>query len=215
MNKEVVIFGTGGHAKVVHDILVKEGQYTPVAFFSLENTLQTFLGLPHFHQNSFKQSRYTQGVVAVGDNWTRSKVTKLILSEKNSFIFVNAIHPSAQVGTGVVLGTGNVVMANAVINPYSKIGSHVIINTSSSIDHDCQLDDYSSVAPGVVLGGNVRLGEFSAISLGTKVIHNKKIGKHSVIGAGALVLKDFDDYSVAYGVPCRFIRKRVENEKYL
>lgn len=215
MNNEVIIFGTGGHAKVVHDIIVKEGKYRPVAFFSLNTGLATFLNLPHFHQDDFKNSHYSQGIIAIGDNWTRSNLATFILSEKKSFTFINAIHPSAQIGSGTVLGNGIAVMANAVINPDSKIGSHVIINTSSSIDHDCKINAYASIAPGAVLGGHVTVGEYSAVSLGAKIIHNVSIGHHSVIGAGSLVLKNVADYVVAFGSPCISMRMRTENEKYL
>lgn len=215
MMESIAIFGTGGHARVIYDILLKQGRYKPSAFFSLEKGLDSFLGVPHFHQDEFKNSSFSAGIVAIGDNWLRSKVVSFICAEKKDFNFVNAIHPSAQIGEGVTFGSGNTVMANAVINPFSIIGSHVIVNTSSSVDHDCHLGDFSSIAPGAVLGGNVVIGSFSAISLGARIIHNKKIGNNVVIGAGSLVLSNVEDSVVAYGAPCQIIRKRAQNEKYL
>ncbi|MBY0413164.1 MAG: acetyltransferase [Bdellovibrionales bacterium] len=215
MKSEVVIFGSGGHAKVVYDILLKEGLHTPVAFLSMDKNLKTFLGLPHYHHDELSKLKYDSGIIAIGDNWTRAKLAKIILTENKNFIFVSAIHPSSQLGIGTVIGKGSVVMANVAINPYCQIGEHVIINTSSSVDHDCIVGNFSSIAPGAVLGGNVKVGEFSAISLGANVIHGKKVGNHSVVGAGSLVRNDIEDYVVAYGSPCRVIRKRTEDEKYL
>jgi sugar O-acyltransferase (sialic acid O-acetyltransferase NeuD family) len=215
MKSEVIIFGTGGHAKVVHDILLKAGEFTPVGFVSLDNTIKTFLGLPHYHQSNFKKLNFTKGVIAIGDNWTRAQVAKFISSEKPEFFFVKAIHPSSQIGAGAVIGDGSVAMAGSIINPGSKIGAHTIINSNASIDHDCVLHNFCSIAPGAILGGNVIVGELSAISLGCKIIHGKKIGAHSVIGAGALVLSDIQGRVVAYGTPCKVIRNREENEKYL
>ncbi len=213
--KKMVIFGTGGHAKVIHDILLKQGLYEPAAFFSLEKGIKSFLGIPHFHQEDFSQSSFDMGIVAIGDNWIRSQVVNFILSVKKDFTFVNAIHPSAQIGNNTVFGKGVVVMANTAINPDSKIGSHVIINTSSSIDHDCTISNFASIAPGAILGGNVTVGEYSAISLGAQVIHGMAIGQHSVVGAGSLVLNNIEDKVVAFGCPCKTIRRRAENEKYL
>jgi sugar O-acyltransferase (sialic acid O-acetyltransferase NeuD family) len=215
MKTEVVIFGIGGHAKVVHDILEKSGQFTPTAFISLDSNLKTFLDLPHYHQSEFKKLNFKNGVVAIGDNWTRAQVVKFIISEKSDFVFVKAIHPSSQIGSRVVIGDGAVIMAGSVINPDSHVGMHVIVNTSSSIDHDCHLGKFCSVAPGAVLGGNVHVGESSSISLGAKIIHGKKIGSHTIIGAGALVLDDIQNQVIAYGSPCKVIRSRKENEKYL
>ncbi|MDO9183528.1 MAG: acetyltransferase [Bacteriovorax sp.] len=215
MTKEVIIFGTGGHAKVVHDIFQKAKEFTPVGFISLDTSIQNFLGLPVYNQGDFKNLKFTNGIIAIGDNWTRGQLQKFIVSEKPNFHFVNAIHPSVQVGNGVDIENGTVAMAGAIINPGSKIGAHVILNTNCSVDHDCILGNFSSIAPGAILGGNVIIGEYSAISLGAKIIHGKKIGTHSVIGAGALVLADIVDNVVAFGSPCKVIRNRAENEKYL
>ncbi|MBY0553597.1 NeuD/PglB/VioB family sugar acetyltransferase [bacterium] len=213
--ENVVIFGTGGHAKVVTDILLRQKIYKPVAFLSLNESLTTFLGLPHFHQSILPQKNFKTGVVAIGDNFIRSQVVEFIKTHIPDFKFITAVHPSAQIAGDVVLSDGTVVMANCVVNSGSNIGSHAILNTGSVVDHDCKIEQFASIAPGCVLGGNVVVGEFSAISLGANVIHGKKIGQHTVIGAGALVLEDVEGFKVAYGSPCREIRSRTQGEKYL
>lgn len=212
---EIVIFGTGGHAKVVYDILLKQKLYNPVALIILRDAIPSFLSLPHFYQEDFLQSDFSAGIVAIGDNSVRSQVVEFIRIQKPNFKFISAIHPSAQIAQDVVLGEGTVVMANVVVNSGTRVASHAILNTSSSIDHDCNIGKLASIAPGCVLGANVDVGDFSAISLGAQIIHGKKIGSHVVVGAGALVLNDIESYKVAYGRPCRVIRSRVVGEKYL
>lgn len=211
---DVIIFGTGGHAKVVLDTLNATGRYTPIAFVSLAD-LKSFQGLPHFHQNHFLDAKCSKGIVAIGDNWLRNQVTHFIQKQAPGFEFINAIHPTAVIAENVKIKAGTVVMANATINTGTQIGQHCIVNTSASVDHDCILGDYSSLAPAVVLGGSVQIGESSAISIAACAIHGVKVGNHTVIGAQSLVLKDVGDLSVAYGSPCRFIRNRIVGEKYL
>ena len=46
--------------------------------------------------------------------------------------------------------------------------------------------------------------------MGSNIIDNVKIGKNVIIGAGSLVTKDIPDDVVAYGNPCKIVRK---NEK--
>lgn len=213
--ENVVIFGTGGHAKVIYDILLRQKHYKPVAFVSLNDTMVNFLGLPHFHQSNLSQLDFNSGIVAIGDNFIRSQVVEFVRSQKPAFNFITAIHPSAQIAEDVVLGEGAVVMANAVVNPGTRVAAHAILNTSSSIDHDCIIGQFASIAPGCTLGGNIEVGEFSAVSLGAQIIHGKMIGAHSVIGAGSLVLDDVESFTVAYGSPCKVIRKRTQGEKYL
>lgn len=213
--KEVVIFGTGGHAKVVYDILLRQNLYKPVAFISDRENMANFLDLPHMHQNKLSESGFLVGIVAIGDNFVRGSMVKFINSQKAAFKFVTAIHPSAQVATDVILEEGVVVMAQCAVNSGTRVGAHVILNTGSLVDHDCKVEAFSSIAPGCTLGGDINMGEYSAISLGAVVKHGIRIGKHTVIGAGALVLEDVDDFKMAYGNPCKVIRTRIQGEKYL
>lgn len=213
--EEIVIFGTGGHAKVVHDILIQQNKYKVCGFVSLEADRTEFMGLPHFNQANFADLKYTAGIVAIGDNSTRNRVVDFIKKLNSQFKFVSAVHPSASVASDVFIGSGTVVMAQAAINPGSRVGSFSIVNTGAVIDHDCFLGEFSSVAPGCVLGGNVSIGNFSAVSLGASIIHGKKIGEETVIGAGSVVLDDVGGYQVAFGSPCRVVRSRAHGDKYL
>lgn len=213
--KEIVIFGTGGHAKVIYDILLKQNKYKVVGFVSQNENLNDFLTLPHYKQSQLATLNVNAGVVAIGDNHVRSEVVALIQKTKASFEFVTAVHPSAQLAHGVKIGAGSVVMANVCINSDSQIGEHCILNTASSVDHDCVMGSFSSIAPKAVTGGNVSIGQFSAVSIAAVVKHGIKIGQHAVIGAAAVVLKDVPDFKVAYGNPCKEVKNRKAGDKYL
>ena len=214
----IFLVGCSGHASVVADIVRKEGlnlvagvidSFVPagtdvlgVSVLGAESDLPRLMAVHNVHA----------GIVAIGDNFTRHSMVEKIRSKCPDFTFVQAIHPSAQIGMNVRIGEGTVVMAGVIINPNSTIGEHCIVNTSSSVDHDNTLERFSSLAPGVVTGGNVRLGEFSALSLGAAVIHGCSIGPHTIVGAGATVLKDIPAFAVAYGTPARVVRARAAGE---
>ena len=213
--EKVIIFGAGGHAKVIFDIISKEKKYDVAAFASLSSDKKELFGIPILSQDDFLKLNIQSGIVAVGDNLTRDRLTKTILEKSPHFKFVTAIHPSSQVGHDVQIGPGSVLMANTAVNPGTVIGEHVIINTGASIDHDCRIENFASIAPGATLGGNVKVGSHSAVSLGANVIHGISIGQNSVIGAGSTVLTDIGNFDLAYGTPCKVIRKRHADEKYL
>ncbi len=220
MNK-ILLIGASEHAKVVMDIVEKEGRHE---IFGLIDTYKPaggeifgykILGAEDMLANLFKDGKVCGGIVTIGDNWTRHKVVERIKSLAPNFLFVNAIHPSAILARGVTIGAGTVVMPGVVVNSESKIGEHCILNTQVSLDHDCEVGDFASLAPGVVTGGNVCIGKFSAVSLGAKIIHGVSIGEQTVLGAGAVAVKNIPSYCVAYGVPARVMRKREAGEKYL
>lgn len=218
--EKIVVIGGGGHAKVIIDIIERERKYqiAGVVDDGKEKGTEIF-GYKVIGQSDkladLMQEGINSGIIAIGDNWTRSKVANKVLENTPEFQFVNAIHPMASIGRGTTLGQGNVVMANVAINSDTKIGNHCILNTKCSVDHDCNLEDYVSIAPGATLGGNCQVGKFSAISLGANVIHGRNIGEQTIVGAGAVVTKDLPSYKVACGIPARSIKSRKEGDKYL
>ena len=217
----IIIVGGGGHGRVIIDIVEKSGQFNLLGILDA----QLPLGANVFGYEVLGNDgdlvklivqRHVQGVViAVGDNWMRSKVTRSILLAAPHLAFPNAIHPAAQIGRSVCLGHGNVVMAGAVINIGATIGNFCILNTNCSVDHDVILGDYVSFAPNSCAGGSVEVGDYSAVCLGSNIIDRIKIGSHTVIGAGSTVLLEMPANIVAFGTPALKIRDRSAGDKYL
>lgn len=211
--KRVLVIGSGGHAKVVLDIL--EGQYEIVGLID-DRRRGDALGYPILGGNDrvkilYAQDRFDEAFVAIGDNWTRYRV-RCFFPE---IPLATAIHPNATVSRSACIASGTVVMAQAVVNPSCRIEEGAIVNTASSLDHDSTMGRYSSLAPGVRTGGNCTIGEFSAIGIGAVLKHGLCIGDHVVIGASSTVLHDIPPLSVAYGTPARVIRQRKEGDPYL
>lgn len=211
----VVIFGAGGHARVVCDLIEAEGKHRVFGFVDQNSKQKELLGYPVFcQQDDVKNLNIFKGVIAVGDGATRKKIALNILKSIPSFQFVNAIHPTAHISKHSVIGAGAVLMAGAVVNPGAKIGDHVLVNTSASVDHDCILEDFSGVGPGVYLGGNVHLGDSSYIGIGSTLIQGIRVGDHTIVGAGSLLLEDAKADSIYYGSPAKLVSKRDFSKKY-
>jgi sugar O-acyltransferase (sialic acid O-acetyltransferase NeuD family) len=205
---KVFVFGAGGHAKVVIDVL-ERGNFYEVAFAvddSPNPATTTLCGYPVITgREQFVALRSTQkvssGIVAVGDNPARAEISKWLLSL--GFKLVTIQHPSAQLARGVILGDGSVVMAGCVINPDTSIGRYVIINTGSTVDHDCTIGDAVHIAPGCNICGGVSVGAGTFVGAGTTIIPGLKIGSNVLIGAGSTVLSDIPDNAKVAGSPCR------------
>ncbi|GKU75837.1 acetyltransferase [Paenibacillus sp. L3-i20] len=219
MTKKIVVFGAGGHAKTVIDVIEKGKLYTIVGLLDNNKPVgQIVYGyniLGDDHWLAEHASSIDGAIVAIGDNWIRGSVVKLLRSIQPSLPFISAIHPSAQIARGANIGVGSVVMAGAVVGSDTEIGDHCILYPNVSVDHDSTIDNFVSFAPRSVTGGNVHIGSFSAIAISATVIHGITIGEHCVIGASATVLSNIAPYTVAYGTPARFIRTRKQGECYL
>lgn len=190
------LYGAGGHAKVIMDILKAEGQVLEGVIDDNEN-LSELLGYPVLHG----VKDISPVIVSIGNNSIRQKIVKQL-----SGIFGNAVHPSAIVSESAKIGAGSVVMQGTVIQAESEVGKHCIVNTGASIDHECVLEDYVHISPHATLCGNVFVGEGSWIGAGSVVLPGIRIGKWSVIGAGSVVSKNMPDEVLAVGNRCEVIK---------
>lgn len=211
--KEIVVFGTGDHARVVVDLIESRGQYKIMGFLDNEKkageVVASYSVLGPDEEIERLSATIYGGVIAVGENQIRSKVAAFVSARVPDFNFVSIVHPFTAVARSVKIGAGTMVVAGAVINPDTKIGKHCIINTRASIDHDNRIGDFAFIAPGVITGGNVTIEDFAFISIGARIVPGVKIGKNSIIGAGSTVLNDVPSHVLAYGSPAKIV-KRVE-----
>jgi sugar O-acyltransferase (sialic acid O-acetyltransferase NeuD family) len=217
----VVIVGCSGHARVVVDILEQENRCRIVGLLdSVKPPGTEVLGYQVIGSDedlpALVAGQICDGIiVAIGDNWVRSRMSARIKQMLPHIRFVSALHPSAQIAMSSSVGPGTVIMAGVVVNPGCHVGESCILNTGSSLDHDSRMEDFSSLAPHAVTGGGVRIGACSAIAIGAVVSHSIRIGDNTVVGAGATVLRDIPDRVVAYGSPAKIIRSRLPGDAYL
>ena len=202
--KKIVIVGGGGHAKVVIDILKKNG-YSNGELAVLDDNLQigsTVLGCKVLGSVSeLYQYKEYKCVIAIGNNSVRKKIAKTY-----DVNYITCIHPSAVIGESVEIGDGSVIMANAVVNSGTKVGQHCIINTGATVDHDCKLEDYVHCSPGAHLGGSVIVGESSWVGLGSSICNNIHIKEESIVGAGTVVIRDVPSKVTVVGNPAKVIK---------
>ena len=218
---KIVIFGTSGHSKAVVDIIETNSEFELIGFIDNLNSVgKKILDYPVIGNDSelldlMYKYDFCKGVIAIGDNFIRSRISKEIIKIAPNFHFVNCIHSSAKLSNHCHLGVGNVVMPGVTINAASVIDNHCILNTNSSLDHDCQMMNFSSLAPNSAVGGNCFIGDFSHVGIGAAILQGVKIGKNCIIGGGSFVNSDCGSNSTFFGIPAEKKFTRNFGDKYL
>lgn len=218
---KILLMGSSWQASVLLDVIRLDGLYSVVGF--LDDTLpagtsrngHAVLGGLKDAPRICSEHAVSDAVMGIGDNWWRRKLYVDLLEACPGLRFPVIKHPSAIVAASARIGKGTAILAGSHIGPNSVVGDFCILNTRSSVDHDCTLADFSSVAPGVTMGGLVRIGECSAIGVGASISDRISIGRHTVVGTGAAVVRNIPDLVVAYGNPARVKRSRPEGEAYV
>src|SRR6478735_11162253 len=192
----IYLYGAGGHAKVIADILQSCSKNVAGIFDDdLLKTIWNFSTLTFPGPFNFSSDEL---IISIGNNLIRKKISLQL-----DATYHTAIHPSAIISSYASIKEGTVVMGGALINADARVGKHCIINSHASIDHDCILKDFVHISPNATLSGDVVVGECTHIGAGAIIIPGKNIGTNVTIGAGAVVIADVLDNVVAVGNAAR------------
>ena len=208
MDRPIIIIGAGGHAKVLLDTLLLNGEAVlGLTEFDAEKWNTSVLGVSVIGNDDVILSHspdeifLVNGMGSVGSTKKRQEIYRSFKAK--GYKFATVVHPSAIISPYVVLGEGVQLMAGCTINAGTVIGDDSIVNTRASIDHDVLIGEHVHIAPGTTISGGVKIGDGVHIGTGASVIQGVQIGTNSIVGAGAVVLTNLPNECLAYGVPAR------------
>lgn len=203
----LVVYGAGGHGKVVADAARSQGLEV-LGFLDDDpsRVSRRVLGeLAVLGDASWLAGRPSVRVaLGIGDNEVRRGLTERLRAGGARLAAVT--HRSAVVAPTAQVGAGVVVLACAVVNPDARVGEGAILNTGAIVEHDVQIGAYAHVSPNAALGGGASLGAGAHLGIGAQVSPLCSIGAQTIVGAGAVVVRDLPERVVAYGVPARVRR---------
>jgi UDP-perosamine 4-acetyltransferase len=211
-NIPVVIFGGGGHSKVLIEIIKMGKEYIPKYILDLDKNkwgTEIFgvkiIGGDDLIDDIKKEGieHFLVGVGSVGDNTIRKNLYEMAINK--GLKPINVIHPSAIISPSATVLKGAQIFANAVINSNAKVGENVLINTGAIVEHDCVIKNNVHISIGARLASNVYVDDLVFIGAGAVIKQGIKIGEGAIVGAGAVVIKDVEPYKKMVGVPAKEI----------
>lgn len=211
--RDIIIIGAGGHARVLIDVLRAMGA-RPTAAVDANPALHggELDGVPIIGGDERVFARAAADVVLVNAQGNVPTLTGSGLARRRKvfekfiergYTFMSVISPTAVVSPHATISPGAQVLIRAVVNAGARVAANAIVNTGAQLDHDCSLGAHSHVAPGAVLCGGVHIGEECHVGAGAVVIPQTRIGAGATIGAGAAVVADVHAATCVLGVPAK------------
>ena len=174
--EDIILIGSGGHAKGVIDTIERQNKYRIVGFIEKEENKGKK------YKNYDIRTRLYHRLKEVGFH------LPIVVDE------TAVVAESAQIGEGSYIGR------NAVVNGDAQVGKMCIINNGAVLEHDCVLGDFSHLSVGAVACGVVKIGEETFVGANATILQCLTVGNKVKVGAGAIVLGDVPDYCTACGV---------------
>lgn len=206
MTRAVVLYGAGGHGRVVLDAAQRAGLSVALVLDD-DKTREgnSWMNLPVHHAetwlNRLSHPDSQRIVIAIGDNRIRREKEQGLCAR--GLPLQRVLHPEAVIAQQAVLDDGCMVLAGVVVNPCARVGRNSILNSGCVVEHDCVIGHAAHVAPRAVLGGGVTVGDQALIGLGAVVLPGLVVGAGATVGAGAVVTRDVASGSTVVGNPAR------------
>jgi sugar O-acyltransferase (sialic acid O-acetyltransferase NeuD family) len=142
-------------------------------------------------------------ICALGDVRYKKKYVELMLSKGG--VFINLIHPTAQINNFSKIGKGIIICPFCAISNEVIIGNFVTLQGFSVIGHDAKIGNWCHLNAYSFMGGYAELAEEVTMHIKSSILPRVKVGKGSVIGAHSLVIKNVKDGVTVFGSPAKEI----------
>lgn len=196
-NGKMVVYGAGGHAKALIEMIRAEGNFdiTAVVDDDLALAGKQVLDLPIVGGGSALSKLFADGVETAANGVggiIDQRVRKLIFEKLigGGFYLPGIVHPSATVEPSARIGYGTQVFANAYVGSEVTLADLCMINTGAIVSHDCVIGSYSHIAPGALLAGSVTVGDNVLVGMGVTTAVGIVIHDGARVGNGAIILRD-------------------------
>jgi sugar O-acyltransferase (sialic acid O-acetyltransferase NeuD family) len=202
--RALLVFGAGGHGRVVADSACRMGAWAHVAGSDRNAALCQGELLPGVAMVSPD--------VALGDLWQiHLAIGRADWRQREALFWgldrlASVLHPCSAVGAAVAMGAGCFCAAQSTVAPGARLGHCVIVNHGAVVDHDAVVGDFSHIAPGALLGGGAVVGARCLIGAGAVLLPGVVVADDVVVGAGAVVIRNVCEAGVYVGSPARRIR---------
>ena len=200
--KKVIIFGTGGFAKIIYLYLQKDPSFNIIAFTANEQTIKekTLYDLPIIPFETIEE-KYSPNehemFIALGYTDMNRKRAKFFKEAKDKgFKLISYVHPSTIVNDEFQMGENCFIFENNVIQPFVKLEDNIIIWTGNVISHHTTIMSHCFIVSHVAIAGNTVIEPYCFIGINATIRNSIRIAKDCIIGAGTVILKNTNEKEV-------------------
>jgi sugar O-acyltransferase (sialic acid O-acetyltransferase NeuD family) len=202
MGKQVVVFGTGSFAEVVHFYLTNDSEHEVVGFTAHAAHIgekREIFGLPVVSfealDETFPPESYAMYVAIGYKNVNRVRAAVCDEARERGYELISYVS-SRCTYWGESIGDNCFIFEDNTVQPFVRIGNNVVLWSGNHIGHHSTIGDHCFITSHVVVSGNVHVGAYSFLGVNATLRDSITIGEACVIGAGAVIMKSTRDKEV-------------------
>lgn len=200
MSADIILFGAGGHARALADVLSRTGIAVECAVDPAGADLVGVLML-RSDDDAIEYARQRGLVAALGFGGTGGRLRLARRLQAAGVGLATVVAESATVSRDATVSAGAAILEHAHVGPLASIGVAAVVNTHADVEHDCEVGAGAFIAPGARVNGGARVGDDVMVGSNAVLVPGVVIGDGATVGAGAVVLDDVEAGRRVWGVP--------------
>lgn len=207
--KHLIIIGVGVLSDIIYEYALKSYSYSKEWIFKgylygdkdSQKDIEKKNPLAHYEEYDVQADDVF--ICSYFDNKNREEVSQTM--KNKGAIFVNIIHPSANIFSNVEMGVGNILGAFTTISSNVTIGNMNVIQDHCNIGHDTIIGECNHLFVNTILSGNNKVANGASVFTGSIVYPGIKIGNSSIVSAGSVVMRHVKDGMTVMGNPAKIV----------
>lgn len=210
---KVVIFGVGQWAELAHFYLTHDSPHDVVAFTVDGEFLQAleYKGLPVVPfdevQQRYPPEGYAMFIPMSFKRMNHARAEKYEQAREKGYGLISYVSSKATVWPGFRCGDNCFIFEDNTIQPFVEIGSNVVMWSGNHIGHHSRIKDHVMITSHVVISGCTTIEPYCFFGVNAAVRDETVIARETLVGMGVTILKDtkeFEVYKAAATEPAGF-----------
>jgi sugar O-acyltransferase (sialic acid O-acetyltransferase NeuD family) len=199
---DVVIFGIGQWAEIAHFYLVHDSPHTIVGFTVDSSYMQgeQYKGLPlvPFEQleETFPPDRYKLFIPISYKKMNHIRADKYYEAKQRGYELISYVSSKATIWPGFRCGDNCFILEDNRIQPFVEIGSNVVMWSGNHVGHHSKVKDHVMLASNVMISGSCTIEEYCFLAGCCCIREDLVIARETFVGMGVAILKSTKEYEL-------------------
>ena len=191
-----MIFGAGGHAITISEVIQANSDLKLVAFLETDEYFtglraSTINEVPVLRESTFAMDVIRYAAIGVGQ-LTKSGVREAIYRrcQELGLRMPPIVSQSSSISSSSNIRDAAQLLHNVFCGPNVNVGVATILNNNSQVEHGSTVGNFCHISTGVILNGDVTVGDNVFVGSGSVVREGVTIPSNTVIPMGSVVTRD-------------------------
>jgi len=199
---KVVIFGTSQWAELAHFYLTHDSPHEVVAFTLDRDYLQEkqFKDLPVIAFDELEQhyppAEYRLFIPISFKRMNHARAQKYEEAHARGYSMISYVSSKATIWPGFKCGENCFIFEDNTIQPFVELGSDIVMWSGNHIGHHSRIKDHVMITSHVVISGCCTIEPFCFFGVNATVRDETIVARETLVGAGVVILKDTKEFEV-------------------